>query len=118
MEDEELVSLIAGDLARYLDHEGTRVDGPVYAISLWVEPVYAQLGAMLATQAAFERRRGLPLYRGISDEEAYGPAFRWYSGDWEVAPTDFTAARTQQALQPLASILNSGDDPGETDGRW
>jgi len=83
-----------------------------------VEPVYAQLGAMLATQAAFERRRGLPLYRGISDEEAYGPALRWYSGDWEVAPTDFTAARTQQALQPLASILNSGDDPGETDGRW
>jgi hypothetical protein len=113
--DDELVRLVAADFSQYLRENASKTDGPVYAISLWVEPDYGNFGAMLATQAAFERRRSAPAYRDVSDEEAYGPAFRWYSGNWEVAPQDFTSPSTQEALAPLAAQIEEYelDDP-----RW
>jgi hypothetical protein len=68
VDDGMLVGLMVEDLTAFLTERGPRLQGPVYAASLWIDDLYGQYGIMLATQASWQRRRDLPVHRAISAE--------------------------------------------------
>lgn len=102
----ELADLVHIDLTRYLEEQAGRVDGPVYAVALFTQPDYGSIGAMLATETAFERSLA---DADVSEEEAYGPALRWYSGDWDVAPEFFCGEAATAGLMALRDRLDEID---------
>ena len=104
VQDAELADLVATDLAAHLAGRAGELDGPAYAVCLWIE--LGELVVSIATEPGFARRRAVPAYRDIPDEQLRAPAgIRWPSGGWDAAPEPFVSVETLAALAPLAAHI-------------
>jgi len=54
--DSLLASVIAEELNEYLRSRAADVASPVYAVSLWSNPDYAELGVSIGTEEPYLRR--------------------------------------------------------------
>jgi hypothetical protein len=113
VDDGTLAELIAEDLRAHLAARADTLDGPVYAVSLFVENVgHAYLGVSIATETRHRHRLQAPGYRRLDQDWIAGPAGpRWDTGDWAVVCEDFTSAVTESALEPLRTLTR--DDANE-----
>jgi hypothetical protein len=119
--DEELARLVGRDFATHLERRAADLDGPVYAVALAAEYEYGQYLATMNSEAFYDRAAGVPGYRNAGRAELSGPTgIRWNTGEWRIyADDDFLSAETQQALDPLSTILKTGDDDEEwTRAAW
>ncbi len=102
--DLELARLVARDFEEALERRARELSGPFYAVTLWVDEVYGYYALNTGDQADYERRRARATM--LAAHELDGPAFRWYSGDWNTFPERFSSPRTSEALAPLEALVN------------
>jgi len=106
MDDTGLAELVARDLKRHVEARLVDLDGPVYALSLWVENVYGVLGVNIATETSFRSLFGAPAYARLDRQSLYGPAGRrWCSGNWPVIVENFLSDETDTALEPMRVLV-------------
>src|SRR4051812_19534689 len=114
MTDDDRADLLGHDLREYMRRTIPTLDSDVYAISLWVSWDGA-LMVNLGSEAGFERRRNLPSYREVPEDQLRSPAgLRWSSGDWDVVADDFMTAGSERAMRPLFRAM-SGEGSGKLD---
>jgi hypothetical protein len=111
--DHELARLVARDLEQALARRGSELPGPFYAVTLWVDEVYGYFAFNTADQIDYELRRSRAT--GYAEHELNGPAFRWYSGEWNTTPEEFVSAETAEVLAPLAAFVK--DDSIDIEAR-
>lgn len=116
--DALLASAIAEELGDYLRTRAAEIAGSVYAVSLWSNPDYAELGVSIATENLFTHWRTVPRYADLPDDVMSAPSsLRWNSGDWQYCAERFVSETSQEQLNPLAAAIDEAlgqvdRDPG------
>lgn len=114
MTDAELAGLVARDLAAHLERRAADLDGPVYAVALAAEYEYGQYLATMNSESSYQRSAGPLESRAARRAQLAGPTgIRWNTGEWDVFADDFVSAQTREALEPLSTVLQTGDDEDE-----
>jgi hypothetical protein len=105
--DERVAWMMARDLMDFLARRAATIDGPVFGIALFVDDQQGGgVGVGIGTERWYDRFCLYPVHRDLSEEIVLsGPAYRWWSGNWDLVAEQFLTDRTARAIEPACRTL-------------